>query len=108
MMKKFVEDVEQGRHESEGWPNTCYGMSKLGLIAYTNVSFGNRCAINHVPRYSYMYSRISDFRADRFSPKAYFFNIARRLSRGSMNVITPFCRTEVFPQFYGDDIHKET
>lgn len=38
MMNKFVEDVKAGNHQSEGWPSTCYGMSKLGLIAYTNVS----------------------------------------------------------------------
>ena len=37
MMAEFVADVKAGRHSEEGWPNTCYGMSKLGLIAYTNV-----------------------------------------------------------------------
>lgn len=38
-MKEFVEDVKADRRGSKGWPNTCYGMSKLGLIAYTNVSW---------------------------------------------------------------------
>ena len=37
MMTEFVSDVKAGRHSEQGWPNTCYGMSKLGLIAYTNV-----------------------------------------------------------------------
>lgn len=37
MITKFVEDVKAGRHASEGWPGTCYGMSKLALIAYTKV-----------------------------------------------------------------------
>lgn len=37
LMSEFVEDVKSGNHRSKGWPNTCYGMSKLGLIAYTNV-----------------------------------------------------------------------
>lgn len=37
MMGEFVRDVEGGVHASRGWPNTCYGMSKLGLIALTKV-----------------------------------------------------------------------
>ena len=37
MMTEFVGDVKGGRHREGGWPNTCYGMSKLGVIAYTNV-----------------------------------------------------------------------
>ncbi|CAE8700416.1 unnamed protein product [Polarella glacialis] len=36
-MHGFVADVEAGRHAERGWPNTCYGMSKLGLIALTRV-----------------------------------------------------------------------
>lgn len=36
-MKEFVRDVEAGVHASRGWPSTCYGMSKLGLIALTKV-----------------------------------------------------------------------
>ena len=37
LMGQFVSDVEGGTHASKGWPNTCYGMSKLGLIALGNV-----------------------------------------------------------------------
>lgn len=37
MMGEFIADVEAGVHASKGWPNTCYGMSKLGLIALSNV-----------------------------------------------------------------------
>lgn len=38
MMTDFVDDVKAERHGAKGWPNSCYGMSKLGLIAYTKVS----------------------------------------------------------------------
>ena len=37
MMEQFIADVEAGVHSSNGWPNTCYGMSKLGLIALNNI-----------------------------------------------------------------------
>lgn len=37
MVTGFVADVKAGRHREQGWPNTCYGMSKLSLIAYSNV-----------------------------------------------------------------------
>jgi carbonyl reductase 1 len=37
LMKEFVQDVENGVHASKGWPNTCYGMSKLGIIALTKI-----------------------------------------------------------------------
>ena len=37
MMRTFVHDVEAGVHTQEGWPNTCYGMSKLGIIALTRM-----------------------------------------------------------------------
>ena len=37
LMTQFIRDVESGTHTSKGWPNTCYGMSKLGLIALTKV-----------------------------------------------------------------------
>jgi carbonyl reductase 1 len=36
-MNNFVRAVETGVHQQEGWPNTCYGMSKLGIIALTKV-----------------------------------------------------------------------
>jgi NAD(P)-dependent dehydrogenase (short-subunit alcohol dehydrogenase family) len=35
LMHAFVRDVEGGVHSREGWPNTCYGVSKCGLIALT-------------------------------------------------------------------------
>ena len=34
-MKKFQDDVASGNHEAQGWSNSNYGISKLGLIAYT-------------------------------------------------------------------------
>ena len=37
LMNEFVQAVEGGRHQKGGWPNTCYGMSKLGIIAMTRV-----------------------------------------------------------------------
>jgi len=37
LMMKFVQDVKSGQHRENGWPNTCYGMSKLGVIAMTRV-----------------------------------------------------------------------
>ena len=37
LMDRFVGCVEDGTREREGWPNTCYGMSKLGVIALTRV-----------------------------------------------------------------------
>lgn len=33
----FVLSVELGSHASNGWPSTCYGMSKLAIIAMTKV-----------------------------------------------------------------------
>lgn len=37
LMNQFVSDVEDGSHSVKGWPNTCYGVSKLGIIAMTRV-----------------------------------------------------------------------
>ena len=37
LMREFVRDVEGGVHAERGWPNTCYGMSKLAIIALTRV-----------------------------------------------------------------------
>ena len=37
LMQEFVKDVESGIHTTKGWPNTCYGMSKLGIIAMTRI-----------------------------------------------------------------------
>ena len=33
----FVEDVEMGRHAAAGWPNSCYGTSKLAVVALTKI-----------------------------------------------------------------------
>lgn len=37
LMTDFVSTVENGTHKEKGFPNTCYGMSKLGIIAMTKV-----------------------------------------------------------------------
>ena len=37
LMREFVTDVEAGTHINNGWPDSCYGMSKLGVIALTKV-----------------------------------------------------------------------
>lgn len=33
----FVQAVEAGTHARDGWPNTCYGLSKVAIIAMTKV-----------------------------------------------------------------------
>jgi carbonyl reductase 1 len=37
LMREFEADVREGRHRERGWPSTCYGMSKLAVIAYTKI-----------------------------------------------------------------------
>ena len=37
LLAAFVADVQAGVHASRGWPGTCYGMSKVGVIAMTRV-----------------------------------------------------------------------
>jgi len=37
LMEAFVRDAEGGRHLEAGWPDTCYGVSKMGVIALTRV-----------------------------------------------------------------------
>jgi len=37
LLHEFVRDVEGGTYAEKGWPNTCYGMSKLGLIAWSKI-----------------------------------------------------------------------
>ena len=37
LMEAFVRDAEAGVHVDKGWPNTCYGVSKMGMIALTRV-----------------------------------------------------------------------
>jgi carbonyl reductase 1 len=36
-MTDFVEAAKQGKHSDEGWPNTGYGVSKVGIIAVTKI-----------------------------------------------------------------------
>lgn len=36
-MTEFVQDVKSGNHKEKGWPNSCYGTSKLGVTALTKV-----------------------------------------------------------------------
>ncbi|KAK3240898.1 hypothetical protein CYMTET_49302 [Cymbomonas tetramitiformis] len=42
LMNKFVSDIDGGTHQAAGWPNTMYGVSKLGMAAYIfqTVHFG--------------------------------------------------------------------
>jgi NAD(P)-dependent dehydrogenase (short-subunit alcohol dehydrogenase family) len=37
LVHDFVAAVERGTHTQEGWPNTCYGLSKLAIISMTRV-----------------------------------------------------------------------
>lgn len=37
LMDDFVKAVQDGTHMEQGWPNTCYGMSKLGVTILTQV-----------------------------------------------------------------------
>ena len=37
LLSQFVVDIRDGKHKERGWSNTMYGVSKLGLIAHTNV-----------------------------------------------------------------------
>ena len=36
-MRDFIADVENQTHLEKGWPNTCYGVSKVGIIALTKI-----------------------------------------------------------------------
>uniref|UniRef100_A0A8B9GBI2 carbonyl reductase (NADPH) n=1 Tax=Amazona collaria TaxID=241587 RepID=A0A8B9GBI2_9PSIT len=37
LMTKFVEDTKKGVHEKEGWPNTAYGVSKIGVTVLSRI-----------------------------------------------------------------------
>ncbi|XP_003464025.2 carbonyl reductase [NADPH] 3 isoform X2 [Cavia porcellus] len=37
LMKKFVEDVKNEVHEREGWPDSAYGVSKLGVTVLSRI-----------------------------------------------------------------------
>lgn len=37
LARSFVDDVKAGSHAARGFPNSCYGMSKLCLVAFTKI-----------------------------------------------------------------------
>ncbi|EGW00847.1 Carbonyl reductase [NADPH] 1 [Cricetulus griseus] len=37
LMNKFVEDTKKGMHEKEGWPNSAYGVSKIGVTVLSRI-----------------------------------------------------------------------
>ncbi|KAM9253083.1 carbonyl reductase [NADPH] 1-like [Dugong dugon] len=41
LMKKFVEDTKNGVHQKEGWPNTAYGVSKIGVTVLSRIHARN-------------------------------------------------------------------
>merc|ERR1719410_2516859 len=47
LMKAFEDDVQNGVHKQNGWSNSNYGMSKLGVIAATRV-FAREEAANNI------------------------------------------------------------
>ena len=38
LVQQFVQDVAAGNHTEKGWPNTAYGVSKIGVTALTKVN----------------------------------------------------------------------
>ncbi|KAM8816956.1 carbonyl reductase [NADPH] 1 [Rhynchonycteris naso] len=37
LMNKFVEDTRKGVHQKEGWPNTAYGVTKIGVTVLSRI-----------------------------------------------------------------------
>ncbi|NXR31889.1 CBR1 reductase, partial [Zosterops hypoxanthus] len=37
LMTKFVEDTKKNIHQKEGWPNTAYGVSKIGVTVLSRI-----------------------------------------------------------------------
>ncbi|NP_001230935.1 carbonyl reductase 2 [Cricetulus griseus] len=37
LMNKFVEDTKRGMHEKEGWPNSAYGVTKIGVTVLSRI-----------------------------------------------------------------------
>ncbi|XP_069802220.1 carbonyl reductase [NADPH] 1-like [Dendropsophus ebraccatus] len=37
LMEKFVEDAKNGVHQERGWPNTAYGVSKMGVTVLSRI-----------------------------------------------------------------------
>ncbi|KAM6222120.1 carbonyl reductase [NADPH] 1 [Rhynchocyon petersi] len=44
LMNKFVEDTKNGVHQKEGWPNTAYGVSKIGVTVLSRIHARNLSA----------------------------------------------------------------
>ncbi|XP_001365412.1 carbonyl reductase [NADPH] 1-like [Monodelphis domestica] len=37
LMEKFVEDTKKGVHQKEGWPNSAYGVTKIGVTVLSRI-----------------------------------------------------------------------
>ncbi|XP_072288161.1 carbonyl reductase [NADPH] 1-like, partial [Pyxicephalus adspersus] len=37
LMEQFVEDAKNGVHQEKGWPNTAYGVSKIGVTVLSRI-----------------------------------------------------------------------
>uniref|UniRef100_A0A5F8G8R6 Carbonyl reductase (NADPH) n=1 Tax=Monodelphis domestica TaxID=13616 RepID=A0A5F8G8R6_MONDO len=37
LMEKFVEDAKKGVHQKEGWPNSAYGVTKIGVTVLSRI-----------------------------------------------------------------------
>ncbi|XP_059542398.1 carbonyl reductase [NADPH] 1 [Myotis daubentonii] len=44
LMNKFVEDTRNGVHQKEGWPNTAYGVTKIGVTVLSRIHARNLSA----------------------------------------------------------------
>ncbi|XP_075399484.1 carbonyl reductase [NADPH] 1 [Tenrec ecaudatus] len=44
LMNKFIEDTKKGVHQKEGWPNTAYGVSKIGVTVLSRIYARNLSA----------------------------------------------------------------
>lgn len=42
LMNEFVSAAEKGTHAAHGWPDSCYAVSKLGVIALTRILAGQK------------------------------------------------------------------
>lgn len=50
-MTDFVRSAQEGTHATEGWPNTGYGVSKVGIISMTKIlarKYSDRMMVNSV------------------------------------------------------------
>lgn len=37
LMQRFVDEAKKGKHKQDGWPETAYGVSKMGLTVTSSV-----------------------------------------------------------------------